>query len=713
MAAQHSRHSAASEAAALSYGRPMNPRLQAVAVAAATSVLTNAHANHPAAPTAAPQTVIVTGNYDNAVGNFDAASAGTARRELVQSRPVLRAAEVLEFVPGVIVTQHSGDGKANQYFLRGFNLDHGTDFATRVEGMPVNMPSHGHGQGYSDLNFIIPELIDRIDYRKGPYQARDGDFAAAGAADIRLVSRLAAPFAQITLGQDGYRRGVGAGSYTLGETTQLLAGVEVARNNGPWTVPERLRKTSGVLALTGGTRSAGWNLALMGYDSRWTSTDQVPQRLVDAGSFNGAPFGSYDSLDPSTGGGSTRTSLSAEWHDETAAGKRSISAYLIGYRLDLHSNFTYALERPDDGDQFKQRDRRRVAGLDARQALDHTLAGLASTTTVGLQLRHDRITNGLFDSIERRITTTVREDRIRQTHSALYASSALELSATWRAVLGLRADHVAARVDALTLPANGGRASDTQLSPKLTLVWAAGPRTELYFNAGRGLHSNDARGMTSRIDPRSGDPLDPVPPLVALDGAEIGIRTQALPGLQSSVVLWGLRSQSELVYVGDAGNTEASQASRRRGVEISNRWQALPWLWLDADLAFNHARLADGSRIPNAVDRVGQFGITVRESDQTAGFSGSLQWRYLGSGALIEDNSIRSRPASTLNLRVSRSLGKAAALTLDVFNLTDREVDDIQYAYESQLPGEAEPVLDRHVHPAEPRRIRLTLQARF
>jgi outer membrane receptor protein involved in Fe transport len=262
-------------------------------------------------------------------------------------------------------------------------------------------------------------------------------------------------------------------------------------------------------------------------------------------------------------------------------------------------------------------------------------------------------------------------------------------------------------VDALSLPANGGSAAAAQWSPKLTLVYNVNPKNEAFFNLGRGLHSNDARGMTARQDPRTGAPVDPVPPLVAVTGAEIGWRTESVKGLQSSIALWTLRSASELVYIGDAGATEASAGSRRRGVEFSNRWIPVPWFLLDADLAFSHARFDNGERIPNAVDSVASVAATVRK---VAGWTASLQWRYLGSGALIEDNSLRSQPSSTFNLRVTRELAAKASLTLDVFNLFDRQVNDIQYAYASRLRGEAGAVYDRHVHPAEPRTLRLTLQ---
>jgi hypothetical protein len=686
-----------------------------LALAAGSLLGLPAWANHGGPVIGAPQTVIIQGgHYDNAVGTQDAASAGTIRRELLQSRPAQRPGEVLEFVPGVIVTQHSGDGKANQYFLRGFNLDHGTDFATRVNGMPVNMPTHGHGQGYSDMNFLLPELVDRVEYRKGPYFATVGDFAAAGSADIQYVNSVAAPFAQITLGESGYRRAVAGGSGPVSAGVTALGALEVMNTDGPWTVPERVRKLNGVFTLSGGTRAQGWHVSALAYRSKWTATDQVPQRLIDAGSFNGRPFGRFDSLDPTTGGESHRSSISGDWHVDSAAGRTQVSAYALRYDLDLNSNFTYALERPADGDQFKQTDKRTVYGADAEHTFTHDVGAFPARTVAGVQVRHDRIRVGLFDSVARRITNTVREDEVRQTQLGVFAQTSLEFTPELRAVLGLRADRLQARVNALSLPVNGGSASDTQLSPKLTVVWSATPKTELFFNMGRGFHSNDARGMTARIDPKSGDPVDSVPALVPLTGFEIGLRTEAVSGLQSSVSVWGLRSASELVYIGDAGATEASLASRRRGIEFSNRWQPVPWFLFDADIAFSHARLNDGSRIPNAIDRVASVAGTLKNLD---GWTASLQWRYLGAGALTEDNSVRSLPSSTFNLRATKALGKVlgaqASVTLDVFNLFDRKVNDIQYFYESQVPGEGAPVADRHMHPAEPRNLRLTLQASF
>ena len=684
-----------------------SPFRRAVLAAAAQLCAATAHAQPSTqlADTSA-QSITVTGHYDNAVGSTDAASQGVIKRELLKSRPALRPGEVLEFVPGLIVTQHSGDGKANQYFLRGFNLDHGTDFATRVNGMPVNMPTHGHGQGYTDLNFLMPELVQRIEYRKGPYFASNGDFASAGSADIVYLKKIDEPFAQLTLGSGNFRRGVAGQSLEVAPDTTLLGALEVQRTDGPWTVPEHLKKDNAVFMLSGGSAARGWSGSLMAYRARWTATDQVPQRLIDSGA-----IGRFDSLDPSTGGDTRRASLSGEWHDSGAFGRSMVSAYAIDYQLDLNSNFTYALERPADGDQFKQHDQRSVFGIDASQTFEHKLGGLDVRSELGASLRHDRIRVGLFDSVARRITATTRDDKVRETLVGVYGQSAVDLlPGTLRAVAGLRLDRVSNRVDALTLAANGGSASDTQLSPKLSLVAGPFSKTEFFFNAGRGLHSNDARGTTATIDPKTGDPVDRVPPLVASRGWELGARTEVIKGLQSSLALWKLDFDSELVYIGDAGATEASGASTRKGIEWNNRYIPVPWLLFDADLAWTHARFRNGDRIPNAIDRVASVAATVRDLGP---WSASLQLRYLGPGALVEDNSVRSFSSVTTNLRVGYKFSPKVEATLDVFNLFDRKLSDIQYFYESQLPGESGPVADRHLHPAEPRAARLTLQVRF
>ena len=680
------------------------PRLILLVMAA------SANAVHAADPEETLAPVKVQSHYDNAVGTSDAASQGTIRRELLDSRPALRPAEVLEFVPGVIVTQHSGDGKANQYFLRGFNLDHGTDFATWVNGMPANMPTHGHGQGYTDLNFLVPELVDRIDYRKGPYFAEVGDFASAGAAFIAYRRSLPEPMAQVTVGQDHYLRGVFAGSTPLGNGSTLLAGLELARYDGPWVLPMDLEKVNGLLTWSDGSAARGWSVSAMAYHAGWDSTDQVPMRAIQDGRLP-----RFGAVDPTDGGESARYSLSGDWRDRGESGGWTASAYAMHYELDLFSNFTYTLDRGPTGNQFQQKDDRNVFGGTVARDWHHRFVGRDSRTELGAAVRYDRIRVGLYDTVARVQENTVREDRVGQTGLGLYASNGTEWLPWLRSVVGLRVDHYRATVDS-SLAANSGAVDDTQWSPKLSLVFGPWAATELFVNTGRGFHSNDARGTTTTADPRPpNDPVSPVPPLVATRGYELGVRTEAVRGLQSSLALWKLDIGSELVYIGDAGNTEAGRPSERYGVEWNNRWIPLPWLLVDADLAWTRARFSDaapdGNRIPGAVERVASIAASVRD---LAGWSGSLQWRYLGARPLVEDNSVRAGSSLLANLRVARKLTDKLDLSVDVFNLFDREANDIEYWYESQLPGEPPGgAADRHIHPAEPRTVRVTLQARF
>ena len=550
-----------------------------------------------AAPGSTPDTpnerVLVLRHYDNAVGSSDAASEGAIRADLLKSRPALRPAEVLEFVPGVVVTQHSGDGKANQYFLRGFNLDHGTDFATRVNGMPVNMPSHAHGQGYTDLNFLIPELVQRIQYRKGPYFAMSSDFALAGAADIAYRDSLDQDLLDLSVGQRGYKRLLWTGSAAVGSGLQALYALETMNNDGPWTVPEGLHRRNAVFSLSSTSPQESWQASAMSYRAQWTATDQIPQRLLGVGG-----FGLFDSLDPSSGGVTARDSLSWQWQrqvlpsssDDAQPGWWKASAYLIRYGLNLYSNFTYALLNPQQGDQFKQSDDRVVKGGEISRSAVHRWGGWETRSEWGLQWRQDQTRVGLFDSVQRRVTDTVRDDRIGLSMLGLYAQSGIEWQAWLRTILGLRADHLDARVDSLKLVGNSGHASAQQLSPKMSVI--LGPfnevpalrGSEFFINAGRGFHSNDARGATITQDPRTGEVAQRLPLLAAGQGWELGARTQAIAGLQSSLALWALRVQSELIYAGDEGTTQASQASARRGVEFNNRYAATRWLFVRFDL---------------------------------------------------------------------------------------------------------------------------------
>jgi outer membrane receptor protein involved in Fe transport len=653
--------------------------------------------------------VTVLGNYDNAVGTSDAASEGVVTSRLLESRPTLRPAEVLEFVPGVIVTQHSGDGKANQYFLRGFNLDHGTDFASWVDGMPVNMVSHAHGQGYSDLNWLIPELVERMCYRKGPYAAEEGDFSSAGSARIQLFDTLPSRVASVTLGQNGYRRALAAGSSPLA-TGDLLYAIEGARNDGPWLVPERFRRSNGVLRYSFGEAGARTSVTLMAYSARWNATDQVPQRAVDAGSLD--RFGTVDATD---GGSTSRYSLSVNTVQPLANGQWRASAYLVRSRLDLFSDFTYFLDRPVEGDQFQQSERRTLAGGSLARQWTGGLGGREGSTTVGVQVRQDRLSPvGLYDTVARDRVATTQDSRVRETSVGVHAQNETQWTPWLRSIAGVRWDRFAFDVNS-SIAENTGKRSASIASPKLSLVLGPWARTEYFLNAGYGFHSNDARGVVATLAPKELTAVDPARPLVRTRGAELGVRTEVIPGLQSSLALWQLRLGSELVFVGDAGDTAPSRASRRSGIEWNNHWRAAPWLLLDADLSASRSRFTEhnpaGDRVPGAVDKVLSLGATVTQYGR---WSGQFQLRYFGPRPLVEDNSQRSRSTTLAYLRIGYRMDERWKLALDVFNLFDRKASDIDYFYASRLPGEpAQGVEDRHFHPVEPRSTRLTLTANF
>jgi len=577
---------AASSRAGAAYCADMRRHHLTSAAAAALALNTVLAQAPPYAPASLPEARVI-GHYENGIGSGSAASEGAVTQRLIANRPALRAAEVLEFVPGVIVTQHSGDGKANQYFLRGFNLDHGTDFATFVDGMPVNMVSHAHGQGYSDLNFLIPELVARIDYRKGPYRAADGDFSSAGSARFSLVDELPRGLAQFTLGEHRYRRVLLADSTALAGGS-LLGAVEAHTHDGPWQLPQDLRRFNGWLRWSERSAARSRSLTLMAYDARWTATDQIPQRAVDSGRIDRFGF-----VDPTDGGRAQRLSLSGQWREVADGGEWRASAYAIGSRLNLFSNFTYFLDDPVDGDQFEQAERRRLVGGELARRIDFAWGGREQQLTLGVQARHDRLQPvGLYATAARQRRATTQESRVRQTQLGAFAELGTEWTPWLRSVAGLRVDGWRARV-ASSIAANGGSASDTLASPKLSLVFGPWAKTELFANAGRGFHSNDARGTVARVSPKAGTPVDAVPPLVKSRGAELGARTELVPGLQSSLALWRLDLDSELVFVGDAGDTEAARASRRRGIEWNNHWTldalgAPGWL-VDLDLAASRA----------------------------------------------------------------------------------------------------------------------------
>ncbi|MDE8653605.1 TonB-dependent receptor [Novosphingobium album (ex Liu et al. 2023)] len=647
--------------------------------------------------------IIVYGRALPQIGEALSGSQGIVGFRDFANRPLSRVGELVENVPGVIATQHSGTGKANQYFLRGFNLDHGTDFAGFVDGVPTNMRTHGHGQGYLDLNFLIPELVERIDYRKGPYFADVGDFSAAGTVAFTTARTVPRPIVELTLGSYGYYRALAAGSAALGGK-DLLVALDGTLSNGPWALDEDLHKINALAKLSSGSAQEGWSLSFSAYHADWNATDQVPRRAIASGL-----IGRFGNIDPYLGGRTTRLGLTLNG----AGGGTDWTAYATYYDFRLTSNFTYFLEDPVHSDEFQQRDRRGVFGARLRHRADAMLAGLPLAITLGADARYDRIGKvGLYHSLRGTRTNAVREDRVDEYSGALFGQAELALSPRLRLMLGLRGDLYGYDVDADNA-ANSGNGADALLAPKAALAWRPADPVELYANYGESFHSNDVRGATIRVDPVTGDPADRVGVLVRARGGELGGRVE-FGRFTASLVGYYLTLGSELVFVGDGGSTEPNAASRRHGGEATLFWRPFPWLALDASGALTHTRFrgvpAGEDRIPNAVSEVLSAGASL---DFASGLSASLRLRHFGGAPLIEDGSARSQPTTLVNLGAYYTRG-AARLGVDMLNLFDARDADITYFYASRLPGEpAGGVEDRHLHPVEPRQVRVSLRYAF
>jgi hypothetical protein len=646
---------------------------------------------------------------ENLVGIASAASQGAITAAQLTVRPIMRAGEVLETVPGMIVSQHSGEGKANQYYLRGFNLDHGTDFSMSIAGVPVNTPTRAHAHGYADANFLIPELVGGVQFRKGPYWAEEGDFSAAGAASVSYLNVLDRPLFSVSGGSLGWGRALGAVSPRVGQGNLLLAG-ELTHNDGPWVMDENFRRVNTVVRYSRGDNRNGFSVTGLGYRADWRATDQVPQRAIDAQAISRFGF-----IDASDRGLAERQSVAADLQRTIGVSSLRASAFVLRNRLTLHQNFTYYLDDPVNGDQFEQSEQRlTVGGRVTLRRLGHFFER-HTESAVGVQTRHDRLRPvGLYRTSRRARLSTTREDRVQQTMTGLFAQTEVEWTRAFRTTLGLRTDIYQYNVQSME-PLNSGSGADALVNPKFAAALGPWSGTELYVNAGMGFHSNDARGAAITIDPSTGEPADRVTPLVRARGAEVGLRTVRIRGLQSTVALWYLGLDSELLFVGDAGTTEAGRPSRRAGIEWSNYARPTSWMTLDADLSFSTASFTDeapeGTRIPGSLQRVISGGLALEPRHP---LFGSLRVRHFGPRPLIEDASVMSRSSTIWNGEAGVTLSPRAKLVLVGFNLFDARVSDIDYFYTSRLQDEPEDgVDDIHTHPAIPRSFRVTLQLSF
>ena len=609
--------------------------------------------------------VVVEGDQDGGLaGTAESANVGTVNADQLANRPIMRPGELVEGVPGLIVSQHSGEGKANQYYLRGFNLDHGTDMATSLDGIPINMPTHGHGQGWTDLNFLIPELVENIQYKKGPYYAEEGDFAAAGAVNIKYVDRLDKGIASATVGEDSLFRLLGANTSRI-KNGHLTYALEVTRDDGPWDVSQDLKKYNGMLRYNTGDLARGMNVTGIVYDNQWTATDQIPRRAIEQGLIS-----RWGSLDDSDGGETQRRSLAVNFWNNQASASTTAVLYAVNYNMDLYSNFTFFLEDPVNGDQFNQSDKRMIYGGKIAHQWLTPVGDLDTETEVGIQVRYDDIDVALYNTKDRQRLSTTRKDSVGLGAYSLYAKNDARWNDWFRTVAGVRADYQRAKIDS-NLAANSGTADSFLVSPKLSMIFGPWNKTEYFVNIGRGFHSNDARGATITVNPKNPAlPQDKVDMLVNATGVDLGLRTAVIPHVQASLSLWALDLDGEQLFIGDAGTTEASRPSRRTGIEASMYYKPNDWLVVDADYAFSRARFRDddpaGNYIPGAVEGVASLGVSVNDYH---GWDAGLRARYFGPRPLIEDNSVRSDSTFLVSSDVGYQVTDKLQASLEILNI--------------------------------------------
>ncbi len=667
--------------------------------------------------------VEVTDTTENLVGATDSANEGTVPQEQLETRPAYRNGELLEVVPGLIVTQHSGEGKANQYFLRGFNLDHGTDLRISVDGMDVNERTNAHGQGYSDTNFMIPELIDYIQYRKGPYYAEYGDFSAVGAIDIHYVDTLPQAISKTTAGMDDYERQLFADSIKLG-AGNLLGAFEYEHNDGPWVDPADFRKWNGVLRYSLGEGKDRFNVAAMAYTGQGEATNQIAERAVDEGIIS-----RFGTLSPSDFTWTRRYSLSAAWQHTEGSSVTNANIYIIDKRMTLFSDFTYFLYDPVHGDQFEQWDRRITGAFNAGHTVTGKLFGFDMENTVGVQLQNDNIINGLNHTEDRQDIQVWLEDHVIERSEAAYFQNTIHWFDKFRTVVGIRGDYI--QINDNSGVGNSGKNADSMASPKLSMILGPWNNTEYFINVGEGFHSNDARSTVQNGIPIADAgipgalPNSPVRPLVRAKGYEVGVRTTLIPGLETELSLFQLDLDSELEWDGDRGETSPGPPSRHRGVELSNYYKPAPWLTIDADIAYTRARATitdttdsppfNGKYIPNAPEGVASVGASVHDLGP---YFGALRLRYLGRYPLVCDDSVTAKPSTTLEAEVGYKFSKNLKVVLQGFNLLNAKADDIEYYYASRLateplssaiPNGGQGTNDIHFKPVEPINGRLSL----
>jgi TonB family protein len=623
---------------------------------------------------------------------ISAASSFSVRDRDFQLRPVGSVQDILRVTPGLVLVQHSGGGKANQYFLRGFDADHGTDLALSIDGIPINMVSHAHGQGFADTNFIIPEVVERVEITKGPYFANQGDFATAGA--VNMVSRDDFEHSSLGFGvsdSPGYGipsyRGLLIASPKL-ENTKATFAAEIGRANGPFEHPDHWDRYKLFNKVTFNlTPTSSLSLAEMSYSGNWHGSGQLPSRAVDS-----EQVSRFGSLDASEGGNSARHQLYVQYklrpneHSEFKA-----LAYIASYRFNLYSNFTLFLRDPENGDEIEQVDRRTFSGGKLSYRVVHQVGGVRFDTSMGADGRSDDIRERLWNTIERREVERVRDNAVHETLMGAFVNEEVTPAPWLRVNVGTRADAISFAVDD-SLRSNdpqapqGGVGGTYQLSPKGNLIVSPYHRPDLeldvYANYGHGFHSNDVRGVFTTPS---------VTPLTRAIGEEVGSRARLWKRWDLAAALWQLDLDHETVWVGDEGTTEVSDATRRRGVELETRYEFTPWLAADLDLTFTASRFranaGNGNGLALAPKQTWSGGLSARHELGSGVARGGLRFFGIGDRPATDDGELIAPGFTQFDLHTGYRYGRFD-VALDVENLLNGTFRSAQFATVGRLNSE-------------------------
>ena len=671
-----------------------------------------------------------------------AASSRAVREFDLQIRPTRSAQEVLQLAPGLIIAQHAGGGKAEQIFLRGFDADHGTDVNISVDGIPVNMVSHGHGQGYADAHFIIPEVIEGLEVFKGPYFAEFGNLATAGAIAFRSRDHIENNLVRVEGGEFGtYRMTTLFQIPTQSEHNNAYLAGQFYKTDGPVASPQDFRR----LNLFGKfhthfSEHAKLSFDISSFSSAWNASGQIPERALAQGLIN--RFGALDELE---GGTTGRQNLNMIYSSRGPGNSEfQLQTYATQYNFKLFSNFTFFRDDPVNGDMIEQTDSRRILGLNGRYRFYHNLGVGVASATLGAGYRADDVEVALWKSPDRVRVSPFVDAEIFERNLFMWAQEDLTFSSLVRLQLGVRADYFTfnvedrlERVSSTTLPHASGYAHETIVSPKANLVISPSRALDLFVNFGTGFHSNDARDVVinqrvadlSRRFTRNGlNDAQIADTLTALNfdpkqrgaeilpravGGEIGLRTRLSERAHFGAAAWGLDLEREFVYVGDAGITELSGRTRRMGIDLETRIGLTSWLWADADVTISQGIARDEPKAANKIPLAPRFtstgGLTARSRN---GFDASLRYRHVGERPANEANTVRAQGYTVFDLSSDYQIGKYK-LNVVLENLFDVEWNEAQFDTESRLRNEAAPVSELHFTPGNPRNVRVGVSYLF